>query len=206
MIFPQPSEQSPPIFKWRWLDTLTRTPWWVVPLVYVPACAWLVYVAVAQTGAGAFAIAILAAAGFVTWTLVEYWLHRTLFHWEPKTSWGPTMHFFLHGVHHEQPHDPYRLVMPLPVSLVLFLVFLVLWTALLGHSGWAFHAGFVLGYVVYDVTHYAIHHSRFRPGWLKSLRRHHLSHHFNSRYGDRRFGVSTDFWDRFFRMDRPVGG
>lgn len=194
-----PSKKSPRIFANPVLDGLSRTPVWVVPLVYVPAVIYLVYRALAIEGLSVWLAAGLVAVGVVAWTLVEYWLHRTLFHWEPKTSWGPRMHFFLHGVHHEQPNDPYRLVMPLPVSAILFFGFLALWLALFGSAAWAFHAGFVAGYVFYDVTHYCIHHLKPQHRYFKQLRRHHLSHHFNSTYTDQRFGVSTWLWDTVFQ-------
>ena len=144
------------------------------------------------------------AAGFVVWTLTEYWLHRTMFHWVPDASWGERFHFIAHGVHHDFHRDPYRLVMPPAVSISLATVFYGMFAVLgsltapvLG-TGWslAAYGGFVLGYVVYDCMHYILHHWRPRYAWVKRLRAHHMNHHHNN--PDRKFGVSMMLWDRVF--------
>lgn len=197
----QESPESPRIFDNDILDGLSRTPWVVVPIVYLPAAALLAWHAVSNVGLDLTLTAALAVGGWLAWTFVEYWLHRTLFHWVPETNWGETMHFFLHGVHHEWPHDKYRLVMPPAVSLLLFFFFLFLWTTLLGGYGWAFHAGFVLGYTFYDVIHYHVHHRRAGFSWLQRLKKHHVSHHFVDDYSELRYGVSTRLWDKVFRTD-----
>jgi sterol desaturase/sphingolipid hydroxylase (fatty acid hydroxylase superfamily) len=142
----------------------------------------------------------VAAAGWLTWTLTEYWLHRTFFHWVPNTSWGPRMHFFVHGVHHDWPDDRYRLVMPPAVSGILFVLFMGIFYALLG-AVWMFpfYAGFVFGYTVYDCTHYATHHFKPRSArlkWFKRLASHHMNHHFQHK--PRKYGVSTTLWDHVF--------
>lgn len=44
------------------------------------------------------------AGGVVIWTLLEYILHRWLFHLTPKKGgriWRTTHHFLLHGLHHK---------------------------------------------------------------------------------------------------------
>ena len=38
-------------------------------------------------------------------------------------------------------------------------------------------AGFILGYLTYDLTHYATHHFPMRSGYLKYLKRYHMMHH-----------------------------
>jgi sterol desaturase/sphingolipid hydroxylase (fatty acid hydroxylase superfamily) len=169
------------------------------PLLFVPAALYLLWYAVAAAGVGPLRAAGLAFGGFLTWTFTEYWLHRTFFHWVPDTSWGPRMHFLVHGVHHDWPRDRYRLVMPLAVSLTLFWAFLGLFVLLLGPLAWAFHAGFTVGYVTYDLTHYYIHHHRPRWRWVKAVRRHHLSHHAPKAAHGGKFGVSTTLWDHVFR-------
>src|SRR5205823_4328555 len=107
----------------------------------------------------------------------------------------------VHGVHHEWPGDRYRLVMPPAVSVTLFVLCLYLFTGALGRLGYAVHAGFTLGYLCYDLTHYYLHHGGLPSGrWLRDycrrLKRHHLSHHFES--PDSRFGVSSELWDYVF--------
>lgn len=193
--------ESPRIFENDILDAMTRTHWSTVPLLYLPASALLVWYSVTTHGLSLVFSLGLAAIGALAWTLTEYILHRTLFHWHPEASWGETMHFFVHGVHHDWPDDPYRLVMPPAVSMTLFVSFLLFWTTVLGSWGWAFHGGFTFGYMCYDVLHYIQHHGRARFGWLKKLKKHHMSHHFNPDYADLRYGVSTRLWDFIFGTD-----
>lgn len=199
----RPSEESPRIFENNFLDALTRTPWFFVPMIYVPASAVLVWYGTAQLGISYLAAAGLFVGGIIAWTFVEYWLHRTLFHWIPDGDWGEIMHFFVHGVHHDWPHDKYRLVMPPVVSATLFLIFLGLWTLVLGDMGWIFHAGFAFGYMVYDVIHYQVHHRKSPNDWVKNLKKHHIMHHFHEDYAELRFGVSTLMWDRVFGTLEP---
>jgi sterol desaturase/sphingolipid hydroxylase (fatty acid hydroxylase superfamily) len=143
---------------------------------------------------GAPAIAGLFLSGMFAWTFAEYLLHRYVFHWTNETRWGKRIHFLLHGVHHEYPSDKDRLVMPLLTSVPLAVIFYSLFTFVLGRAvGEPAFAGFVVGYLFYDGTHYYVHH--FVPGnrWGKFLRRHHLTHHFADHDGG--FGVSTPLWD-----------
>ena len=57
--------------------------------------------------------------------------------------------------------------------------------------------GFMFGYLVYDLTHYATHHFPMRSGVLKALKRHHMQHHYKT--PNLRYGVSSPFWDIVFR-------
>ena len=198
-LFPKPIPSSPPMFRNPVLDRFTRTHPVTVPVLYVPATIWLLWEAVGARRLPALPVAAVFLGGWLLWTLTEYWLHRTLFHWTPKTRWGPGMHFYLHGVHHQWPRDPYRLVMPPAVSVTLFWVFLGLYVALLGNWGWALHAGFTFGYMVYDLTHYYVHHFPARGAIAKALRRHHLLHHAPRAKHGGKFGVSTTLWDHVFR-------
>ena len=74
---------------------------------------------------------VWVAAGYVVWTLTEYWLHRIVFHFEPDHGVGQRVHWIIHGVHHDHPNDPMRLVMPPAASIPLALLFVGLFHALL---------------------------------------------------------------------------
>lgn len=195
-FLPEATEESPPMFESEFVDAFSRTAYWVVPLIYVPAIALLLSYS-AQLGVSWPAMGGLAFAGFVWWTLMEYWLHRTLFHWEPPGKLGERFHFILHGVHHQWPDDRLRLVFPVALSMTLFWIFCGLSVALLGTFGWAFHAGLVVGYITYDLTHYYLHHGRAKQGRMRRLRQHHVIHHFKKGH-EGKFGVSTTIWDRVF--------
>ncbi|WP_373046817.1 sterol desaturase family protein [Vulgatibacter sp.] len=198
MYRPWAGPDSPRMFESDLLDAVSRTHFAFVPIVFVPAVAWLLWESL-QHGNGIGTTAALAFAGLLAWTLAEYWLHRTLFHWIPGGTWGERFHFLVHGVHHHWPHDKYRLVLPPGASVPLFVLFTLLWTALLGDGGWAFHGGFTLGYMIYDLTHYYVHHGRPKNRWLRKLQGHHASHHFNKKFQEKRFGVSSPLWDYVFR-------
>ncbi len=187
---------SPPMFESRVLDSLSRVHPAVPVIIFVP-----VIVVLAAWGLQTLSILVavaLAAAGYALWTLFEYWLHRVVFHFEPEDGFGARMHWIIHGVHHDHPNDPMRLVMPPAVSIPLgAIVFGVLYLILGAHAAAAVGAGFFTGYLVYDMTHYYLHH--FRPqGWLgRMLRERHMRHHFQD--DTRGFGISAPYWDEVFR-------
>jgi sterol desaturase/sphingolipid hydroxylase (fatty acid hydroxylase superfamily) len=186
------------MFESAFIDKFSRTHWSIVPLLYVPASLVLAYLSM-KAGVSATATLSLVVGGFFAWTFTEYWLHRTAFHWVPNVSWGERFHFLLHGVHHSWPRDRYRLVMPPAVSIALFWFFLVLYMVTLRELGFAFMAGYALGYMNYDVTHYRIHHVSPKTPWSKALRKHHLAHHSPKYAHTCKFGVSTTLWDHVFR-------
>jgi sterol desaturase/sphingolipid hydroxylase (fatty acid hydroxylase superfamily) len=191
------SPESPRMFESDFVDFFSRTHPIVVPLLFVPASAICFRYGLTHTVVGFPGMLVLFASGWLFWTLVEYWLHRTFFHWVPDGKWGERMHFLVHGVHHTWPKDKYRLVMPPMVSVFLFWLFLGLFLVALGKTyAWGFHAGFAIGYMTYDLTHYYIHHNN--PKWKSglALKKHHMLHHFKT--PDSKFGVSTRLWDRVF--------
>src|SRR3954453_9741009 len=151
---------SPPMFKSPWLDRLSRVHPSVPVIIFVPAIAGLfAYAALNMSNAK---VAVLALCGYVLWTLTEYWLHRIVFHFEPDEGIGARLHWIIHGVHHDHPNDPMRLVMPPSVSVPLALAFFALFVLVLGTPvAYAFAAGFLAGYLAYDMVHYYLHH--FRP-------------------------------------------
>jgi len=145
---------------------------------------------------GGMSVAVLA--GLVLWTLIEYAIHRGLFHLRPRRRIGLALAYLIHGVHHAYPTDRGRLVMPPVVTVPLAVAFYALFVAAAGQPlGEALYAGFLAGYVGYDTLHYVVHIRPARARWLAVLQRNHMRHHFERH--DRRFGVSTTLWDHVFR-------
>lgn len=70
--------ESAPLFG-NILEPLSKTPWWVVPIVWGPQVAYGVYLASAGFSSWTRQ-APLYIAGFCIWSLLEYILHRFLFH------------------------------------------------------------------------------------------------------------------------------
>ncbi|HSO31788.1 MAG TPA: sterol desaturase family protein [Labilithrix sp.] len=167
-------------------------------VVWIPVMLGMVYRSWARDSLSVVPIAALVAAGLFTWTLCEYVLHRWVFHWVDETPRGQRIHFLLHGVHHEYPNDKDRLVMPLGASIPLGAVFFGAFYLLFGMTVTEpLFAGMVLGYLVYDGTHYAVHH--FKPSTRvgRFIKRHHMLHHHMDHDGG--FGVSSPLWDVVFR-------
>lgn len=169
----------------------------VVPILFVPGALISYGLSVAYAGVGWLVSLALALAGFVAWTLSEYWLHRLFFHWHPPGKWGERLHFLVHGVHHTWPRDKYRLVMPPAVSISLYFIFLGLFYVTIGpRYSWGIHAGFVVGYMFYDLTHYYLHHYNPKSAYGLRLKKNHMLHHFKDHSS--RYGVSNMVWDRVF--------
>lgn len=186
---------SPPIFATPLLDRFTRVHPATPPAVFLPAIG--VFVGLSVQRQAVLAVVAEIAAGYVFWTLVEYWLHRIVFHFEPEKGIGARLHWMIHGVHHDHPYDPRRLVMPPLLSVPLGAAFLGAFVLALGPDrAWGVSVGFFAGYLLYDMTHYALHHRRPKSRVGKWLRELHMRHHFED--DERGFGVSVPWWDMVF--------
>lgn len=139
------------------LDLLSWTPWWAVPLLYAPAALALA----AHGGAAALGAAPAAALfllGMLAWSLVEYSVHRFVFHAAPLGGGAACAAAFLvHGVHHLAPADHGRLVFPPAASAPCFVALRAALRAGpcagLGEPAFAaLFAGVMIGYVCYDVS------------------------------------------------------
>jgi sterol desaturase/sphingolipid hydroxylase (fatty acid hydroxylase superfamily) len=186
---------SPPMFDSRLLDSLSRVHPTVPVLIFGPVIAALIVWGLASQSAAV--MVGLVVGGYVLWTLFEYWLHRIVFHFEPREGLGARLHWIIHGVHHDHPNDPLRLVMPPAVSVPLgLIVFAVLYLIFGPHYAPGLGAGFFAGYLVYDMTHYYLHHFRPRGPLARVLRERHMRHHFED--DTRGFGISAPYWDDVF--------
>jgi len=186
------------MFDNRLLEALSRVHPVVPPLLYLPVVTVCLVVAIADKGLAPGAVIGVFGVGLLFWSFAEYVLHRFVFHFQPDTRWGRRLHFIIHGVHHDYPHDPMRLVMPPSVSVPLAILVFLGFRGLLGPE-WSlpFFAGFLVGYLVYDMTHYHLHHHRSTNKLSLVLRRYHYRHHFQQ--SNRGFGVTTPLWDKLFR-------
>jgi 4-hydroxysphinganine ceramide fatty acyl 2-hydroxylase len=172
-----------------------------VPLVlYLPVIGWMLYAAFFRCHLSILAVAGLFALGVLSWTLLEYIIHRYVFHYEPTSRWGERLHFIVHGVHHDYPNDSRRLVMPPSVSIPLAILFWVLFAVIFGRFAPAISAGFGFGYVCYDSIHYATHHFAMKRGIGLWLKQYHLRHHYKDDHAG--YGVSSPLWDYVFRTTR----
>jgi len=186
---------SPAMFESKWLDKVSRVHPLVPLFLFVPAIVAMLVLGFAN-GVGAMA-AVWIVGGYLVWTLTEYWLHRLVFHFEPDHGIGARLHWIMHGVHHDHPNDPMRLVMPPSVSVPLSSLFILAFYLVLGAPAfYPFGAAFLAGYLYYDMLHYHVHHHRPTTALGKRLRELHMRHHFQDH--DRGYGVSAPFWDHVF--------
>jgi len=193
----RPRRGSPLMFTIPWVEKyLSRVRPWHVISIWVPFSAWMIWLAASRIGG--WSIAGWALFGVFSWTLLEYLLHRYIFHFEPNpaSELQRDASFLIHGIHHDYPWDRDRLVMPPTVTAVIAFV---VWFGFrfMGDVEYAWFAGMVLGYVWYDLTHYYLHHAAPTTAFGKWLRRYHLVHHFQT--PDRRYGITTPLWDFVFR-------
>jgi len=173
----------------------------VIPLaLYLPVVGYMLYVSLWRRQLSFVAVAALFLLGILLWTLIEYLIHRYIFHYEPKTRWGKQLHFVLHGVHHDYPNDARRLVMPPVISIPLAFLFFGLFFLIFGSLAPAVFAGLVFGYVCYDMLHYATHHLAMKSGVWLWLKQYHLRHHFKDDHVG--YGISSPLWDYIFRTTR----
>jgi sterol desaturase/sphingolipid hydroxylase (fatty acid hydroxylase superfamily) len=187
------------MFKNDFLEFLSKVHFFVPLIIYLPVIGYCIYLAF-SSGMSMFLFAELIIGGLFIWTITEYLLHRFVFHYVPKPEWARRLHFIFHGVHHDYPSDAKRLVMPPSASIPLAAAFFFLFRALLpANDEYAFFPGFMIGYLAYDMTHYAIHHFNFKGGVWKKIKQHHMLHHYQD--PTKGYGVSSPFWDKIFRSD-----
>ncbi|MDQ1301595.1 MAG: dihydroceramide fatty acyl 2-hydroxylase [Chloroflexota bacterium] len=203
------SDQPIRLFKSDILEFFTHIHPAVVVVIWLPVAAFFLWRGGASLPAGVSwaVVPIGFVLGVFLWTLAEYVVHRFVFHYDPKGERMQKFFFLFHGVHHAQPQLKTRLVMPpvisIPMAAAFYGLFALIFGALLAAPHWAapVFSGFILGYLVYDMIHYATHHWPMRSGYLKFLKRYHMAHHFKKPNAS--YGVSSPLWDMVFKT-RPA--
>ncbi len=199
------SDEPIRLFQSDFLEFFTHIHPAVIVVIWAPVAIYFLIRALVLHPAGVPVVYVPLGfiAGLFLWTLTEYILHRFVFHYPPRTPAQEKIVFLFHGIHHTQPQDKTRLVMPpvvsIPLALVFYGLFVLILGQLLGAPQWIapMFSGFITGYLLYDLTHYATHHFPMRSGYLKYIKRYHMMHHYKT--PDQRFGVSSPVWDVVFR-------
>lgn len=183
------------LFQNKWLEALTVISARAFIVIWAVALAFVVHVgwgaADPKTGAGLF------MAGLVVWGLFEYVAHRYFFHWEGQSAAARWLVYLLHGNHHVAPNDPLRNLMPPIVSFPISALVWAGFVALIGAAGTWLFLGWVVGYVFYDLIHYACHQLPMRGAVGQLFKRHHMRHHHINEHGN--YAISAIFLDRLFR-------
>ena len=161
---------------------------YVYPLL-VLACLVIAF-ATGESG-HALGYVLLVLFGYLSWTLIEYLVHRFVLH---HVAW-------LRGMHEAHHHAPNELIgTPTVFSMAVFYCLAYTPAAMIWGrpAAAAWMAGLLTGYLSYVVAHWAVHHvgsGGYRI--LRRLKRQHALHHHVSQ--QRNFGVTTAFWDMVFR-------
>ncbi len=147
---------------------------------------------------------LLFTIGFLSWGLVEYILHRFIFHHQARTA---RLHAFLYAMHLSHHDDPKALDqlfaslrMSLPIASIYGLIAgLILWQ---WQAVSYLFAGMILGYFIYEALHYQAHHHTPRLRILRYLKKYHLLHHHQDSH--LRYGVTSPIFDYLFGTFRPL--
>lgn len=139
---------------------------------------------------------LLFLAGLLVFTLIEYIMHRFVFHLNPRTPKQEKFAYTVHGVHHDFPKDKDRLAMPPPLSILLSAIFFGIYWLIMGKLVFGFLPGFLMGYAAYLWVHYMVHAFKPPKNFFKVLWVHHGIHHYKDQ--DNAFGVSSPLWDVVF--------
>ncbi|KAF9426736.1 fatty acid alpha-hydroxylase [Entomortierella beljakovae] len=156
---------SAKIFGSPYLEVFTKTPWYIIPMFWLPVVAYNVIQSL-NMGLAPEMVLCYFIFGIVLWSLLEYILHRFLFHLDdylPDSTIYITAHFLLHECD--------------------FI-----------HVAHAVMAGAFLGYILYDMTHYYLHHAKVFKIHFTKMKTYHLAHHYKNFEGG--YGITSKLWDQ----------
>lgn len=193
---PPKNKGTKTLFRNPILEKLSRTHISVPLTVFAAYALYLLYWSVSHTSLSAGSTIGLFLLGFISFTLVEYLVHRYVYHLSTHTEWRKRFQYKAHGVHHEFPKDKDRLAMPPLLSITVATILLLLFRLVMGDFAFAFLPGFLVGYAYYLSVHYVVHIYQPPKNFLRALWVNHSVHHYKD--GDVVFGVSSPLWDYIF--------
>ncbi len=184
------------LFENSFLERLTRTHILVPISIFATFAIALVCYGAVFRELTLLSIAIPFFLGILAFTLVEYVVHRYIFHMLPDTPAKADIQYKFHGVHHEYPKDKDRLAMPPILSATIMCLLFGLFYLFMGNYAFGFTAGFGLGYASYLGVHYVVHAFPPPKNFLRILWINHSIHHYKD--DEVAFGVSSPLWDWVF--------
>jgi sterol desaturase/sphingolipid hydroxylase (fatty acid hydroxylase superfamily) len=194
-VFPK-NKGTKQLFSNPILEKLSRTHIGVPIGVFFVYASALLYWSITHTSLSAGLTTTMFVIGAISFTWVEYMVHRYIFHMGTYTKWREKFQYTVHGVHHEYPKDKERLAMPPLLSITIATLLLLFFRLVLGDMVFAFLPGFLVGYAYYLSVHYVVHVYQPPKNFLKSLWVNHAVHHY--KHGEYVFGVSSPLWDYVF--------
>ena len=181
------------LFKNPILEKLTRThiaiPLTIFTIFSIALLGW----SITNTSLSPVTTIGMFILGLLTFTWVEYNMHRYVFHMKTYTDMRAKIQYKMHGVHHEYPKDKDRLAMPPLLSVTLATVLLLLFRLIMGDLAFSFFPGFLVGYAAYLGIHYMVHAFAPPKNFFRALWINHGTHHYKN--GEMIYGVSSPLWD-----------
>jgi hypothetical protein len=195
-----PRDRPVALFRHRALDVFTRSHPALPYLVVLPIAGVCLWRAI-DLSIASLVIAALFAGGWIAWTLIEYLMHRFLFHADARSERARIAVLLAHGHHHVWPQDRRRITAtPIQIGSLALLFHGIFRLALGPTWWWAAMAGALAGYVAYEWVHWSAHHRRPSTSLGRALRDHHMRHHHAAPRS--RWGIGSPLWDWIFRSDR----
>ncbi|EIL95302.1 MULTISPECIES: sterol desaturase family protein [Rhodanobacter] len=163
----------------------TRTNYWAEVAIDSALCLLLLVSGWRQHDGGALTALLALGLGLFAFSFIEYFFHRWLFHTRiPLFTQG-------HDLHHARPlgYDSLPFFLPPVVLLVLAGVFVLVMP-----TGFALllASSITFGYILYGLSHFIIHHVRFKQPLLRRWAGAHHVHHYHP---ETNFGVTSSLWD-----------
>jgi sterol desaturase/sphingolipid hydroxylase (fatty acid hydroxylase superfamily) len=174
------------------------------PLYFYSAVALCLGLLAARAGFSTSHILILLVCGVLSWGLIEYCLHRFVFHYHARSPLGVKLLYQVHLSHHESPEAINKLFASLMLSVPIASAYWLI--ALAVTESWAaasyLFIGMATGYFYYEWLHFHCHHRKSRLKLFKYLRKYHLLHHYKT--PELRFGVTSPLFDLVFGTFQPM--
>lgn len=165
------------LFKSDFLERLSRVHFAVPLFIYVRIIYFFSEQAFIQMGLTIPVFAGFLAGGVLVWMLTAYVWHQTVSHFKRTSTIIRGVNTLLQGMHEQAPEDDRRVMISPFVSIPLAIGAYYLFAIVLPDDYlYAFYPGFLAGYLVYDLTHYAFHQVDIKLARWKQLRRNHFRH------------------------------
>ncbi|MFT6996948.1 MAG: sterol desaturase/sphingolipid hydroxylase (fatty acid hydroxylase superfamily) [Cryomorphaceae bacterium] len=193
MLHPPKEEGTTALFKNPILEKLARTHISVPLTIYFIGSAIMLYINFSNGYTGTLEGISLFLFGAISWTWVEYIMHKHVFHMLPNLKVKKRIQYLFHGVHHEFPRDKTRLAMPPAAAVMILTALFLIFRVTIGTYVFTFLPGFIVGYSLYLLMHFSIHSFKPPKNMLGTLWINHSIHHYKD--DTIAFGVSTTLWD-----------
>ena len=129
------------LFRNDYLEMLTKTHPLVIWGMYFPVFVGLPYYSYAKLSLPFWQVVTFFIVGMFCWTLVEYILHRFLFHMIGESERAQRIIYVMHGNHHHFPRDKERLFMPPVPSLIIAAILFSVFYSIMGKYVFMFFPG-----------------------------------------------------------------